>query len=163
MRPMTRKPFSRRTLLVALLASSLWVSSATGVASASSIEGDYRAADGSHAIALFRCGVHLCGKITWTRQKGVKDVKNPAPALRARLVVGIRHLHGLTQRGAHWVNGKLYNPEDGRSYRAEAWRNGKQLVIEGRPDVPLVGAVLARLFGRISYVPIEHGKAPARE
>ncbi len=134
------------------------------------LPGEYRAEDGSHAIRLFPCTTkaeqkpnaaeRLCGKITWVREAGTKDVHNPNPKLRSRPLVGLVHLRGLRHQGSRWVDGRLYNPEDGDAYRAELWREDNRLIIEGRPDVPVLGSLLGRLFGRISYVRTKGGKQP---
>jgi uncharacterized protein (DUF2147 family) len=118
------------------------------------VVGSYLAEEGDHRIELFLRGAALCGRITWTREPGRKDRNHPDPKVRDRAVVGLEHLHGLVrERYGSWSGGTLYNPEDGRTYDAKLWRKGDgRLIIQGRPRVALLGALLGRLFGRIAYV-----------
>ncbi len=159
-----------KTILLGALLAVMSPTSATADPKAHALPGEYRAEDGSHAIRLFRCTTmaeqkqrpakRLCGKITWVREVGTKDVHNPNPKLRSRPLVGLVHLRGLRHEGSRWVDGRLYNPEDGDAYRAELWRDDDRLIIEGRPDVPVLGSLLGRLFGRITYVRTDDGKQP---
>lgn len=80
----------------------------------------------------------LCGTIRWlweaTDEKGRPrlDAQNADATLRARPLVGLSILSGLTPAaGGSWA-GRIYNPEDGQIYRATLRRVGNDtLVIEG--------------------------------
>ena len=80
----------------------------------------------------------LCGTIRglWeaTDEKGRPrlDAQNADATLRARPLVGLSILSGLTPAaGGSWA-GRIYNPEDGQTYRATLRRVGNDtLVIEG--------------------------------
>ena len=78
-------------------------------------------------IYVFKCGTgkrQLCAKITWLKNpkdsKGgpLHDVRNENPALRGREIVGLRIFNGLTPSAPSTWTGKIYNPEDGRTYSA---------------------------------------------
>lgn len=82
----------------------------------------WRTASGNGIVRMEPCdGNRLCGVIT--RVIGVPaatDARNPDPALRSRPLVGVRILSGFTPNGpGRWTGGRIYNPEDGRSYRSE--------------------------------------------
>ena len=80
----------------------------------------------------------LCGTIRWlweaTDEKGRPrlDAQNADATLRARPLVGLSILSGLTPAaGGSWA-GRIYNPEDGQTYRATLRRVGNDtLMIEG--------------------------------
>lgn len=58
------------------------------------------------------------------------DSKNPDPAQRTRAIEGIRILTGLTAAADRW-KGRIYDPESGRTYRAELTRAGGTLKLKG--------------------------------
>ena len=80
----------------------------------------------------------LCGTIRWlweaTDEKGRPrlDTQNADATLRARPLVGLSILSGLAPAaGGSWA-GRIYNPEDGQTYRATLRRVGNDtLMIEG--------------------------------
>ena len=84
-------------------------------------------------IEIFKCSDNYCGKIVWLREpdyppddKGgmagspVVDRENPDPDLRARPLVGLQLLKGLTYAGkSTWEKGAIYNPDNGKTYRCK--------------------------------------------
>jgi uncharacterized protein (DUF2147 family) len=44
------------------------------------------------------------------------DASNPDPSLRARPLIGLPILWGLSQNGRSWERGKVYNPETGQTF-----------------------------------------------
>ncbi|MDI1284013.1 MAG: sterol desaturase family protein [Reyranella sp.] len=80
----------------------------------------------------------LCGTIRWlwqaTDDKGRPrlDSQNADTALRTRPLVGLSILSGLTRTTNGGWEGRIYNPEDGQTYRATLSRAGTDaLSIEG--------------------------------
>lgn len=80
----------------------------------------------------------LCGIIRWlwdaTDERGRPrlDSQNSDASLRARPLLGLAILSGLApKQGGGW-QGRIYNPEDGQTYRATVSRRGADvLVVEG--------------------------------
>lgn len=79
----------------------------------------------------------LCGTIRWlweaTDDKGRPrlDSQNADTGLRARPLLGLAILSGLAPRPGGW-EGRIYNPEDGQTYRATVSRRGADtLIVEG--------------------------------
>jgi uncharacterized protein (DUF2147 family) len=81
------------------------------------------AGDDSH-VKIEKCGASLCGTIVWLKDplgddgKDAVDSKNPDPSLRTQKLVGLSLLSGFepTDDPSVWKNGRIYNPEDGRTY-----------------------------------------------
>lgn len=80
----------------------------------------------------------LCGTIRWlwdaVDDKGRPrlDSQNTDAAQRSRPLVGLAILSGLKPRQAGGWEGRIYNPEDGQTYRATVSRRGVDtLVVEG--------------------------------
>jgi len=94
----------------------------------------------SAIVELAPCGeaATLCGTVRWlwdaTDDKGRPrlDSQNSDASLRTRPLVGLTILSGLApERNGGW-SGRIYNPEDGQTYRATMRRSGADaLTIEG--------------------------------
>ncbi|MBR9650613.1 DUF2147 domain-containing protein [Thalassovita aquimarina] len=77
-------------------------------------------------VEIFPCDNRLCGKIVWFRWPNdaqglpLTDLKNDDPALRSRPLLGLTVLSNLRHTGENrWTGGRIYNPDDGRSYGAQ--------------------------------------------
>ncbi|MDX2234345.1 MAG: DUF2147 domain-containing protein [Hyphomonadaceae bacterium] len=78
--------------------------------------------DGGGRIEIAPCGDSACGRIVGGGDPAgpvATDVKNPDRALRSRPLVGLQILDGFTRSAAGWVNGRIYDPNSGRTYRSE--------------------------------------------
>lgn len=78
-------------------------------------------------ILVFKCGSGkklLCAKIAWLKDpksssgKPLTDVRNENPSLRSRQIVGLTIFTGLAPSAPSTWTGKIYNPEDGKTYSA---------------------------------------------
>lgn len=94
----------------------------------------------SAVVEIAPCGdaATLCGTIRWLwdavddRGRPRLDTQNADTSLRARPLVGLAILSGLKADPAGGWQGRIYNPEDGQTYRATMKRRGADaLVIEG--------------------------------
>jgi len=91
--------------------------------------------EGSKAVVnIAPCGQQLCGRITRilkvTPGRPQTDIKNPEPSLRNRPLEGINILSGFTAGGDRW-NGRIYDPESGKTYRSELSAAGATLKVKG--------------------------------
>lgn len=102
-------------------------------------------------IDIYRCGSdddqELCGRIAWLRKPYTddgelkRDPENPDPSLRDRPLCGIEVFTGLKRNDKDtWTFGRVYNPKDGRQYRAylDAKDDGT-VRIRGYVGIPLFG------------------------
>ena len=94
----------------------------------------------SAVVELAPCGdaVTLCGTIRWLwdavdeRGRPRLDAQNSDASLRTRPMLGLTILSGLKADPAGGWQGRIYNPEDGQTYRATVKRRGADtLVVEG--------------------------------
>lgn len=82
-------------------------------------------------------GDKLCGKITKIRRpldangNPKLDRENPNPALRSRQIIGLEVISGLKPTGENEWSGKIYNADDGTTYRAEARLEGDRFLVKG--------------------------------
>lgn len=106
--------------------------------SAASITGEWLTYKSKAMVQITQCGDGLCGKIVWLRQnkdsKGqpIRDIRNPDARLRGRAVLGLKTFSGLKPTGPNSWSGLIYNPNDGRTYRAS-------IMLEDRTSVLIKG------------------------
>lgn len=87
-------------------------------------------------VRISDCGSGLCATILSLKQPNDEDGKpkvdrnNPDKAKQDRPIVGISVLTNMKPDGARWL-GQIYNPEDGRTYKAYMTEDGGQLTVQG--------------------------------
>jgi uncharacterized protein (DUF2147 family) len=114
----------------ALVLATLLAASATpALAAADPAFGEWLNADGAGKITVGPCATNpalACGAITWMKDPAAhpRDENNPDKALRSRPIIGVLAVRDMKNEGpGRWSGGKLYNPENGKSY------NGKMKVL----------------------------------
>jgi len=106
------------------------------------IEGRWITEDKSGVIEITRTDDTFQGRVVGGEKKGDGlDSKNPDPALRSRELMGLVILTDLKKSGDEYVDGKVYDPNSGNTYKAKA-----TLLEDGR--LKLRGYVGISLFGR---------------
>jgi uncharacterized protein (DUF2147 family) len=87
-------------------------------------------------VRISPCGAALCGQISWLKTPrlpngGVpRDDLNRDPAKRGRQIMGMAMLTGFKPEGpGRWGGGQIYNPNDGRSYKATLSLKGADVLI----------------------------------
>ncbi len=71
-----------------------------------------------------------------------KDIHNPDPALRSRLLKDYTLISGLVYKNGKWVNGKIYNFNDGNSYNVNLELKDGLLYMRVFKGVPVFGKTL---------------------
>ena len=96
-----------------------------GIAQAADLDvaGDWYTGDRSSIITIDDCGNGTpCGVVRWLDLEVAPeafDTNNRDASLRQRPIVGMSLLSGFqTNKDGCWRRGNIYNPEDGRTYRA---------------------------------------------
>jgi uncharacterized protein (DUF2147 family) len=106
-----------RTLLsIALLFS------ATAYAQPNDALGLWQTADPDGRVRVSVCGQSVCGALepgAPVAGRPSTDVKNPNRALRSRSLAGLVIMDGFTRSASGWVNGRVYDPNSGNTYRSE--------------------------------------------
>src|SRR5581483_7658664 len=103
-------------------------------------EGDWISQDGRAKVHMSACGVNrLCGTVVWLGEpndpatgKPKTDKHNPDPAKRARRLIGLQVVYGLTPSGPNKWSGLVYNVGNGRTYQARVELQGHGIArVEG--------------------------------
>ncbi len=109
-------------------------------------EGIWLSEDRDAKVRISRCGgERLCGTVVWLKEpvdprtgKAKTDKENPDAAKQSRPLIGLRVFSGMTPNGPDSWAGRIYNADDGRTYKAS-------LEFLGRNRARVEGCVLAVL------------------
>ena len=94
-----------------------------GIAAQADPVGTWLTDSGKSKVKIETCEAGLCGTIIWLKNPlnadgtDLRDSKNADESLRERKLVGTEVISGFAEvRPGRWTGGKIYNPEDGRTY-----------------------------------------------
>ncbi len=78
-------------------------------------------------IEIYEVDNHYYGTLISYTMPYATDINNPDPALRSRAVVGLNIIQDFVYDDAHqqWVNGTIYDPENGKTYTGSLWVDKK--------------------------------------
>ena len=108
----------------------------------SSLTGDWTTADRSVVRVLPCSSNQLCVRLIMVGVKDAPptDMNNPDPALRKRALCGLMIGTAFTPDGsASAKNGKIYDPESGKTYAAQMQGSGDELKLRGYVGIVLLG------------------------
>ena len=115
------------------------------------IEGYWLTDEGQSQIEIYRVSENTFnGRIVWLEEPAdedgriKRDDENPDRSLRSRPLQGLEILKGFTYNASkqEWEDGKIYDPESGRTYDCYMW-------LDGHDTLKLKGFVLGmRILGR---------------
>jgi len=112
---------------------------------ADDVVGKWVTEGGKSHVQISKQGSQYIGKLVWLKEpnrdgKPKTDSKNPDKALQARPLVGLLLLSGFSFKGGEWVDGKIYNPEDGKTYSCKMKLKDKNtLEVRGYVMNPALG------------------------
>ena len=90
---------------------------------APAVAGLWKLPDDNVVIRIAACGQAVCGHLVSADKlkanPKLKDKMNSDPAQRGRPVRGLPILWDFTGGPTQWTGGKVYNPDDGRTYKSE--------------------------------------------
>jgi uncharacterized protein (DUF2147 family) len=104
-------------------------------------------------IEIYREGDRFDGKIVWIENPTYTadedpvragqprtDDDNPDPELRGQPILGMRLLHGFEYKGDRkWEGGRIYDPENGKTYKCKMRLEDGVLKIRGYVGISLLG------------------------
>ncbi|MFL5730136.1 MAG: DUF2147 domain-containing protein [Cytophagaceae bacterium] len=113
---------------------------------ADEVLGSWYTASGNSRILIYKCGQNqYCGKVEWLKnpeRDGHQkvDARNPDESLRSRPIIGLQIMHGFTfHNSGKWENGKVYNPQNGKTYSAKMKLHEGKLELRGYLGVSILG------------------------
>lgn len=110
------------------------------------IIGVWKDGQGKGQVQIYKLNGKYYGKIIWL--KNAKDVnskpkvdrKNPNPDLRTKPIIGMVMLKDFKYDDDEWTGGHIYNPSDGKEYKAYMKLKDKStLNVRGYVGISLLG------------------------
>jgi uncharacterized protein (DUF2147 family) len=112
-----------------LLAVTLSAHPAPAAGAADPTFGDWLTDGGGGKVRVGPCAANpalACGVLVWFKPPAdvpagpPHDANNPDPALRGRPILGLPIISDFRRDSpGHWVDGKIYDPNSGRTYRSK--------------------------------------------
>ena len=110
----------RRSLALCSAVLGLWTAASAALAASPAI-GLWKAPRHDAIIELYDCGPALCGRVVTSdmikKYPTLTDLRNKDLSLRNRPAKNLVIITGFVGGPPEWTNGKVYNPEDGNTYR----------------------------------------------
>lgn len=127
-----------KSLLLAFILSAV----SAPVLASNSVHGLWLTEAGTGTIRVADCGDGTpCGTIATAEipdGEPTTDVNNSDPAMHDTPIIGLTMLDGFERSGDKWKKGRIYNPEDGKSYKSS-------IELDDDPDVLKVKGCIAFL------------------
>jgi len=101
----------KRAILFVMAAASALTTTAFAEAT-----GEWLVADRTARISIADCGGALWGVVSWERDPGGVDEKNPDPDKRSRPILAMPVLIGMKASGPNQWAGQIYNSDNGKIY-----------------------------------------------
>jgi uncharacterized protein (DUF2147 family) len=97
-------------------------------------------------IEIYKKGSFYYGKSIWVASPR-KDTENPNVVLQKREVLGIELLTNFKYNDGEYSNGRIYDPESGKTYNCKMNLLGNKLKVRGFIGISLFGRT--EIFERI--------------
>lgn len=114
--------------------------------SADAIIGIWANASNIGHIQLYKQNGKYYGKIIWLSNpndetgKPKIDKNNPDETVRSKRLLGLVMLRDFKYEDGEWIDGKIYNPDDGKEYHCNLkLKDERTLAIRGYIGIPLFG------------------------
>jgi uncharacterized protein (DUF2147 family) len=101
--------------------------------------GKWKDPENQAVCEIYSCDGGVCVKVLSPAPGLDKDDFNPDPALKGRSMAGVVLMSGAAQDGPDRWKGKLYNPEDGKTYSGF-------IEVKSKDEVKLEGCVLGGIL-----------------
>jgi uncharacterized protein (DUF2147 family) len=109
-----------------------------GSVTAAEVTGSWQASNGDATVKVTRCGAFLCAEIIALKEpidpdtgRPLLDKNNVDETKRSRTVVGLQLFLAAKPSGENLWRGKVYNPDDGKTYDATMSFDGAHVTVTG--------------------------------
>jgi len=131
---------------IAIVVAVLLISINTLSAQADNILGDWEIESNNAKIVIYKKDDVYYGKTVWSSKMyeadgktSKKDVNNPDPKLRSRPTKDLVILTNLKYKDGVWKDGKIYDPDSGKTYDCNVEIKNNILEIRGYIGIALAG------------------------
>jgi len=130
-------------VLVTILFSALTI---TFAQNADAVKGTWLNSGKDAKVEIYKSGDKYAGKIVWTKDPYEadgktlkKDNKNSDENLRNRTILNMIILTNFRYDDGEWVNGSIYDPKNGKTYKSKMKISNGSLEIRGYVGSPAFG------------------------
>ena len=148
MSPVLANPSKMQLMKVlTLVFTALILNGFTAADNADAILGVWKNGSGKGHIQIYKHNNRYYGKIVWLRDamdpatgKPKVDRKNEDPRKRNNPLIGLVMLKDFTYDDGEWTDGHIYNPSDGKEYKAYMkMKDHRTLSVRGYVGISLLG------------------------
>lgn len=113
------------------------LSALAGTVQAQNFEGKWLVQKKDAVVEIFKKGNKYYGKLTKDTPaldkngKPLRDLKNPDKSKRNRSIQGLVFLTNFEKDGDELVNGRIYDPKSGKTYKGKIWIENGKLQLRG--------------------------------
>lgn len=96
-------------------------------------------------IEIYKKGNEYWGKIAWLKDpldkngKPIKDANNPDEELAKKPIIGLNLISGFSFERGKWVDGEVYDPDNGKTYSCVMKLKGNKLEVRGYIGLTMFG------------------------
>jgi len=133
----------RKIILITFLSSFLY--SLTAQTNADAVVGSWLTASGKAIVQIYKEGNVYNGKIIWLKTPTYEDGKpkvdknNPDKSKQVNPLLGLNMLKGFVFKKDQWVDGTIYDPENGKTYSCFIKHREGKLDLRGYIGISLIG------------------------
>jgi uncharacterized protein (DUF2147 family) len=142
-----KKKSTLMSLLVILILQITTIAAQSKTNEADKIVGVFWSPKKDAKIEIYKKGTCYYGKSVWVASPR-KDTENPIETLQKRDILGIELLTNFKFKDGEYTNGRIYDPESGKTYDCKMSLNGNQLKVRGYVGISLFGRT--EFFERIA-------------
>lgn len=120
------------------LLSLLTLASFSTIFASNAAVGDWLTPEKDSIIRVYKCGSKFCGKIQCLKEPNDKatgqpklDKENEKASLRSRPVLGLKFMRGFVYDDGEYVDGKIYNSRNGKTYCGKMYIEKGKLNLKG--------------------------------
>ena len=130
------------TLLVVIFLSANTFSQTTNK---DALIGTWLTGSGKGKVQIYKEGDKYNGKIVWLKEPNREDGtpkldrNNSDKALQSRPILGLNMLKGFVFDEDKWVDGTIYDPENGKTYSCKMTHKGDHLDVRGYVGFSIIG------------------------
>lgn len=134
----------KKAILITFL-SALFTTLCAQEITADAIVGSWLTASGKAIVQIYKEGNKYNGKIVWLKNPTYDDGKpkvdknNPDKAKQNTPLIGLNLLKGFVYRKGQWLDGTIYDPENGKTYSCYIKYREGMLDLRGYIGISLVG------------------------
>lgn len=109
------------------------------------VVGSWLTASGKAIVQIYKEGDKYNGKIIWLKNPNYDDGKpkvdknNPDKSKQTAPLMGLNMLKGFVYRKGQWLDGTIYDPENGKTYSCYIKYREGMLDLRGYIGISLVG------------------------